>query len=88
MSEEQKEKLALGHSGGDVVPNWDFQDALAGGGAFKSTVSEMLSFLFWQFDLDENDRTNATELTQELQAEVERKMGSSSEGATAWPLKV
>ncbi len=75
LSEEQKEKLALGHSGGDVVPNWDFQDALAGGGAFKSTVSEMLSFLFLQLDLDENDRTNATELTQELQAEVERKMG-------------
>lgn len=75
LTEEQKEKLALGHSGGDVVPNWDFQDALAGGGAFKSTVNEMLSFLFLQLNLNENERTNAIELTQELQADVDQKMG-------------
>lgn len=75
LTEEQKEKLALGHSGGDVVPNWDFQDALAGGGAFKSNVSEMLSFLFLQLNLNENERTNAIELTQELQADVDQKMG-------------
>lgn len=75
LTDNQKEKLALGHSGGDVVPNWDFQDALAGAGAFKSTVSEMLSFLFLQLKLGENDRTAAIELTQELQAEGDRKVG-------------
>ena len=75
LTKEQKEQLALGHAGGDIVPNWDFQDALAGGGAFKSNVSEMLSFLFLQLNLGENDRTSATELTQQLQAEVDQKMG-------------
>jgi D-alanyl-D-alanine-carboxypeptidase/D-alanyl-D-alanine-endopeptidase len=75
LTPEQKEQLAVGHMDGEEVPNWDFQDALAGCGAFKSTVSEMLSFLFLQLNLDENDRTVAIELTQELQAEVDRKMG-------------
>ena len=75
LTKEQKEQLALGHAGGDIVPNWDFQDVLAGGGAFKSNVSEMLSFLFLQLNLGENDRTSATELTQQLQAEVDQKMG-------------
>lgn len=75
LTNEQKEQLALGHAGGDIVPNWDFQDALAGGGAFKSNVSEMLSFLFLQLNLDENEITPATELTQELQAHIDTKMG-------------
>ncbi|MFK8005265.1 MAG: serine hydrolase [Saprospiraceae bacterium] len=75
VSKWRKDKLAFGHMGGDVVPNWDFQDALSGCGAFKSTTSEMLRFLFMQLTLRENNRTAAVELTQELQADVDQKMG-------------
>lgn len=75
LSALQKENLALGHAGGDVVPNWDFQDALAGGGAFKSTVFEMLSFLKMQLPLDGNKLSVAVQSTQKLQAHVQVKMG-------------
>lgn len=75
LTAKQKENLAIGHAGGDVVPSWDFQDALAGGGGFKSTVSEMLNFLFLQLNLGENNRTLATKLTQKIQADVDQKMG-------------
>lgn len=75
LSDEQKENLALGHMGDEPVQNWDFQDALAGGGAFRSNVIEMLSFLKMQLPLDGNIPSEAVKLTQKLQAEVGRKMG-------------
>jgi len=75
LSTSQKENLALGHAGGDVVPNWDFQDALAGGGAFKSNVFEMLSFLKMQLPLDGNEISSAVKSTQKLQDHVQTKMG-------------
>ncbi|MFK7771325.1 MAG: serine hydrolase [Saprospiraceae bacterium] len=75
LSDSQKEQLALGHAGGDVVQNWDFYDTLAGGGAFKSNVVEMLSFLKMQLPLDGNKPSEAVRLTQELQAQVDTKMG-------------
>jgi len=75
LSTSQKENLALGHAGGDVVPNWDFQDALAGGGAFKSNVFEMLSFLKMQLPLDGNEISSAVKSTQKLQDHVHTKMG-------------
>lgn len=75
LTAEQKEKLALGHMDGEEVPNWDFQDVLAGGGAFKSSVVEMLSFLKMQLTLDENKPSSSIKLTQQMQADVDRKMG-------------
>ena len=75
LSAAQKENLAQGHSGGDVVSGWDFQDALAGCGAFKSNVIEMLSFLKIQLPLDGNELSAAIKSTQELQAHVQTKMG-------------
>jgi CubicO group peptidase (beta-lactamase class C family) len=42
LSDEQKPRFTPGHSPkGVVVPNWEF-DALAGCGAFKSTVNDLL----------------------------------------------
>lgn len=75
LSASQKENLAIGHMGGDIVSNWDYQDALAGGGAFKSNVVEMLSFLKLQLLLDGNELSSAVKSTQKLQAHVDTKMG-------------
>ena len=75
LTKEQKTHLALGHAGGDIVPNWDFQDALAGAGAFKSNVSEMLSFLKIQLPIDGNELSSSIKSTQELQAHVDTKIG-------------
>ena len=44
LTEAMKEKLALGHSGGSVVENWDFP-ALAGAGAIRSSTSDMAKFV-------------------------------------------
>lgn len=44
LSEDQLHKLAAGHSGRKRVPNWDLP-ALAGAGALRSTLRDMLRFL-------------------------------------------
>lgn len=45
LNDFQKENLALGHSRNQVVSNWDFQDATAGQGALRSTISDMMRFM-------------------------------------------
>jgi len=45
LSAEQKQRLAIGHDAGlTPVKNWDL-DSLAGAGAIRSTVKDMLTFL-------------------------------------------
>ena len=44
LTPDQQERLARGHVGTTVVPNWDIP-ALAGAGALRSTASDMLTFL-------------------------------------------
>lgn len=50
LSEEQKTRLAKGHSGKREVPNWDIP-TLAGAGELRSTASDMLRFLSFNLDL-------------------------------------
>jgi len=65
FNEEQKGKSAIGHSGKIVTSNWDF-DALAGAGAIRSNVNDMLEFLAYQMGLKETDMQNAVEMSQQL----------------------
>ncbi len=45
LNDDMQERLALGHNqGGEVVSNWDFP-TLAGAGALRSTVVDMLKFI-------------------------------------------
>src|SRR5262249_32553794 len=51
LSDEQKKRLATGHNGALVpVKSWDL-DALAGAGALRSTVNDMLKFLSANLEL-------------------------------------
>lgn len=67
-SKEQQERLAPGHSQGKEVPNWDFQ-ALAGAGAIRSTLADMLRFLQANIDPPSTSLRQSIELTHELQTE-------------------
>jgi len=75
LTKEQKEQLGFGHAGGDIVPNWNFRDALEGGGAFKSNIVEMLSFMKTQLYLEGNKPSYSVKLTHKLQAEIGTKIG-------------
>lgn len=44
LSEDQQQRLAAGHSGSKRVPNWDLS-TLAGAGALRSSLRDMLHFL-------------------------------------------
>ena len=44
LTQRMKENLALGHSGGKVVENWDIP-TLAGAGAIRSSTSDMAKFV-------------------------------------------
>jgi CubicO group peptidase (beta-lactamase class C family) len=51
LSEEQRRRLAPGHNSGlEPTANWDL-DALAGAGALRSTVNDMLKFLAANMEL-------------------------------------
>ena len=65
FSDQQKEMLAIGHSGKASTSNWDF-DALAGAGGIRSNVSDMLEFLSYQMGLKETNLANAVEMSQQL----------------------
>ena len=45
LNNDQLLHLASGHSKGNVVKNWDFQDATAGQGALKSNITDMIKFM-------------------------------------------
>jgi D-alanyl-D-alanine-carboxypeptidase/D-alanyl-D-alanine-endopeptidase len=72
LSAEQRERLAPGHSGMRTVANWDFQ-ALAGAGAFRSTVAEMLRFLRANLQPPATPLGEAIKLTHEMQTEFHWK---------------
>lgn len=74
MTPKQKSQMAIGHDDDTAVSNWDF-DALAGCGAWRSNVKEMLQFLNYQLTLNGNKRTKAVELTQQLHASNGSKVG-------------
>ena len=45
LNNDQLLNLASGHSKGNVVKNWDFQDATAGQGALRSNITDMIKFM-------------------------------------------
>lgn len=49
LSSEMKKNLAIGHTMGMEVPNWDLP-TLAGAGAIRSSIFDMLKFLSAQMD--------------------------------------
>jgi serine-type D-Ala-D-Ala carboxypeptidase/endopeptidase len=51
LSSDQADRLATGHVEGEAVPPWTFQ-ALAGAGALRSTVSDLLSLIEAHFSAD------------------------------------
>jgi len=46
LTADLHQRMSHGHSAdGDVVPHWDFQQAVAGSGALRSSMHDMLTFL-------------------------------------------
>ncbi len=67
ITPEFKSRLATGYNAnGDAVKNWDFS-ALAGAGAFKSSVNDMLVFLEANLGLIETELLTAIEKTHQFQ---------------------
>jgi serine-type D-Ala-D-Ala carboxypeptidase/endopeptidase len=65
---DKKERFARGHNRrGRPVSNWDIP-ALAGAGALRSTVDDLLKFLALQLDEGESRLARAARMTHELRA--------------------
>ncbi len=60
-----KKNLASGHANGEKVPNWDLP-TLAGAGAIRSSVHDMLIYLNAQMEDDGSDLFKAMQLTQQI----------------------
>lgn len=69
LSADIKERLAPGHGGTIVVPNWDIP-ALAGAGALRSTANDMLTFLAANTGLTATSLQAALEMTHESRVET------------------
>jgi len=63
LSEKMKANLATGYSMGVEIPNWDLP-TLAGAGAIRSSVHNMLLFLSANMGLSKSDLKKAMELAQ------------------------
>lgn len=66
LSNEQLGNLALGHSKGRVVGNWDFQDATAGQGALRSNVVDMVKFIRYNLNPQKSPLSKAIDYAQQL----------------------
>ena len=65
FSDFHKKHLATGHSKGEAVQNWDFQDATAGQGALRSTLSDMMKFMRYNLR-PEGNLKQAAELASQV----------------------
>lgn len=61
LSPNMKNNLALGHSGGVEVENWDLT-TLAGAGAIRSNAIDMLKFLAFNMGINKNELYPAMQL--------------------------
>ncbi len=68
LGDDQAGRLATGYAEGDEVPPWTF-DALAGAGALRSTVSDLLTFIEAHFSAD--DETIAAGLAKASEAQTQ-----------------
>ncbi len=77
LSPSLKSRLAPGHdAGGEIVDNWDFQ-ALAGAGALRSSVNDMLKFLAANMGVARTSLNDTLSRCQEPRRDIEsgRKIG-------------
>ena len=82
FDQRMKDNLALGHSNGQVVENWDIP-TLAGAGAIRSSTSDMAKFIAANLGFSESTVTAAMELSHEIQHD---KAGEMSV-AMGWHIK-
>jgi CubicO group peptidase (beta-lactamase class C family) len=68
LSDAQQTRLALGHAEGKPVRHWDFE-VLAGAGALRSTVADMLRFLRANIVPASTPLRAAIELTHQVQTQ-------------------
>jgi CubicO group peptidase (beta-lactamase class C family) len=62
FDDNMKKNLAVGHSDGNAVENWDL-NTLAGAGAIRSSTYDMLKFLAANAGLTKTSQRNAMDLT-------------------------
>ncbi|MFS4467553.1 serine hydrolase [Maribacter sp. 2210JD10-5] len=62
LSPKMRRKLAVGHSMGVEVSNWDFE-TLAGAGAIRSTAMDMVQFLKFNMGVDDSPLDEAMRLS-------------------------
>jgi len=82
LTKRMKENLALGHSGGKVVENWDIP-TLAGAGALRSSTSDMAKFISANLGYGNTSLLEAMELSHQIRHD---KAGEMSV-AMAWHIK-
>lgn len=83
-----RERLALGHDpAGVVVPNWDL-DALAGAGALRSTVNDMLTYIAANIAADADSTRGPLAPAMHTSHTQRRLAGSSAMGiGLAWHVR-
>lgn len=64
FNEEMKQNLAIGHSNGQQVANWDIP-VLAGAGAIRSSLHDMLRYMAANLGLQESELLPAMQLTHQ-----------------------
>lgn len=69
LSDEQKKRMAPGHSFGSVVSNWDIP-TLAGAGALRSSVHDMLIYLSANMKMTESPVYPAMQLSHQARHDM------------------
>ncbi|MCI4671882.1 MAG: serine hydrolase [Bacteroidia bacterium] len=82
FTEDMKKHLALGHSAGSVVANWDIP-TLAGAGAIRSSTSDMAKFISANLGYVESPLYEAMKLSHEKRHNKAGKMSV----AMGWHIK-
>ncbi|MEW6125791.1 MAG: serine hydrolase [Acidobacteriota bacterium] len=71
LSDEQKTRLATGHTSGlQPTPNWDI-DVLAGAGALRSTVNDMLKFVAANVGLTKTKLYPVLQMSHQMQRKTD-----------------
>ncbi len=82
LDQNMKDNLALGHSGGAVVENWDIP-SLAGAGAIRSSAADMAKFISANLGYIESPLVATMENSHQVRHD---KVGAMSVGL-AWHIK-
>jgi D-alanyl-D-alanine-carboxypeptidase/D-alanyl-D-alanine-endopeptidase len=80
FDEPMKQNLAMGHSQGVQVSNWDIP-TLAGAGAIRSSLSDMLRYVATNMGLQKNELLPAMQLSHQVRHD---KVGSGTRVGLGW----